>query len=33
MYYFTGLDVDESGDARSWIFGMGNSNGTEMLAL
>ena len=32
MYYFTGLDVDESGNARSWIFGMGNSNGTEMLA-
>jgi len=32
IYYFTGLDVDESGNARSWIFGMGNSNGTEMLA-
>jgi hypothetical protein len=32
IYYITGLDVDESGNARSWIFGVRHSNGTEMLA-
>jgi hypothetical protein len=32
IYYFTGLDVDESGNARSWIFGVRKANGTEMLA-
>ena len=32
IYYFTGIDVDGSGNARSWIFGVGRTNGTEMLA-
>jgi hypothetical protein len=32
IYYFTGLDVDGSGNARSWIFGVRHTNGTEMLA-
>jgi hypothetical protein len=32
IYYFTGLDVDGSGDARNWIFGVGNTTGTRMLA-
>lgn len=32
VYYFSGLDVDESGNARSWIFGVRHANGTEMLA-
>lgn len=32
IYYFTGLDVDGSGNARSWIFGVRHANGTEMLA-
>jgi len=32
IYYFTGLDVDRSGNARSWIFGVRHTNGTEMLA-
>jgi len=32
IYYFTGIDVDGYGNARSWIFGVGRTNGTEMLA-
>ena len=32
IYYFTGIDVDGSGNARSWIFGVGRTNGTEMIA-
>jgi hypothetical protein len=32
IYYFTGIDVDGSGNARSWIFGVGRTNGTEMVA-
>jgi hypothetical protein len=32
VYYITGIDVDQSGNARSWIFGVRNANGTEMLA-
>jgi hypothetical protein len=32
IYYFTGMDVDGSGNARSWIFGVRHANGTEMLA-
>ena len=32
IYYVTGVDVDGSGNARSWIFGVGRTKGTEMLA-
>ncbi len=32
VYSITGIDVDESGDARSWIFGVRDPDGTKMLA-
>lgn len=32
VYYITGIDVEQSGNARSWIFGVRDANGTEMLA-
>ncbi|MFA5347513.1 MAG: hypothetical protein WC294_05210 [Methanoregula sp.] len=32
IYYITGIDINESGAARSWIFGVRGTNGTEMLA-
>jgi len=32
IYYIIGIDVDESGDARNWIFGVRRTNETEMLA-
>ena len=32
IYYFTGINVNGSGDAKNWIFGVRSTSGTEMLA-
>jgi len=32
IYYIIGIDVDESGNARNWIFGVRRTSETEMLA-
>jgi hypothetical protein len=32
VYYISGIDMDGSGNARSWIFGVRDTNGTEMFA-
>jgi hypothetical protein len=32
VYYIAGIDVEQSGNARSWIFGVRDTHGTEMLA-
>ncbi len=31
IYYIVGIDIDESGNARNWIFGVRLSDGTGML--
>jgi hypothetical protein len=33
IYYIHGTNVDESGNATSWIFGVRHSGGTELLAF
>jgi hypothetical protein len=32
IYYFHGTNVDESGNATTWIFGVHQSDGSELLA-